>query len=133
MVFLEIFLRQNLIQIYTKMHHFKKFSRWGMPPNPPTTAHVCHAQHVAISKHVKKILPPPPAKILATPLMSHWRVLCLLAYDNCRCSIQPKISLIKILPGPGFELRSKAGESSVLTANRIAVNNYNHTNMLTLI
>ena len=46
-------------------------------------------------------------------LISHWRALCLLAYDNWRCSIEPQIFT---LPEPGFELRSTAGESSVLNA-----------------
>ena len=49
-------------------------------------------------------------------LISHWRELCLLAHDNRRCSIQPRFSLIKILPEPGFDLGSTAGESRVLTA-----------------
>ena len=50
-------------------------------------------------------------------LACHWRALCLLAYDNWRCSIQPEIfSLIQnVEPEPGFELGSTAGESSTLT------------------
>ena len=49
-------------------------------------------------------------------LISHWRALCLLAYDNWRCSIQPEIFTHQSLPEPGFELLSTAGQSSVLTA-----------------
>ena len=50
-------------------------------------------------------------------LPCHWRALCLLAYDNWRCSIQPEnFSLIKSAePEPGFDLGSTAGESSTLT------------------
>ena len=38
MVIFAIFETQNLIQIYTKLHHLKKNSRGGMPPNPPSKA-----------------------------------------------------------------------------------------------
>ena len=36
MVIFEIFYRQNLIQLYTKMYHLKKISLVNMPPNPPS-------------------------------------------------------------------------------------------------
>ena len=55
-------------------------------------------------------------------LISHWNALCLLAHDNRRCSITVyslRFSLIKILPEPGFDLGSTAGESSVLKTARL--------------
>ena len=40
--------------------------------------------------------------------ISHWRALCLLAFDNWRCSIQPEIFTRHGLPELGFKLRSTA-------------------------
>ena len=65
-----LFKVQNLIQIYTKTHHFKKNSRWSMPPNPPNKAHgkgfamrSMSLRNMHIPKYEKKsFLAPPPAK-----------------------------------------------------------------------
>ena len=69
MVLFEIFLGQNLIQMYTKTHQIaqlKKMSRGSMPPNPTSKFVTCKFPNVK-----KKILPPPlpnpgdsPAKTL---------------------------------------------------------------------
>ena len=37
MIIFEIF-KDKLIQIYTKLHHFKKITWGSMPPNPPSFA-----------------------------------------------------------------------------------------------
>ena len=39
-----------LIIVLTKLHHFKKFSRGSMPPNPLANAWLRHALHGA-SRH----------------------------------------------------------------------------------
>ena len=46
------------------MHHFKKISRGGMPPNPPSIAHgeamrSISLRNMQISKSEKKFLGPP--------------------------------------------------------------------------
>ena len=51
----------------TKLHHFKKFSRGSMPPNPPSNAHgfamrSMSLRDMQIPKSGKKILGPPPYK-----------------------------------------------------------------------
>ena len=69
---------QNLIKIYTKrtkLHHLKKISRWGMPPNSPSKAHgfAMHSmslRDMQIFKSEKKIVAPPPCQVLETPLQS---------------------------------------------------------------
>ena len=58
----------------TKLHHFKKFSRGSMPPNPPNkrVALPRAAWRFAPCKYPhfsRKILNPPRNKILDTPLM----------------------------------------------------------------
>ena len=61
MVIFKIFKIQNLIKIYTKLHHFKKISR-GHAPEPP------YQSDMQISKSEKKILgPPPPSKSWERP------------------------------------------------------------------
>ena len=65
-IFLKNFMSKfdpNIHQKCTKLHHFKKFSRRGMPPSPPSKAR----SDMQISKSQKKILGP-PSQILATPL-----------------------------------------------------------------
>ena len=42
----------------TKLHRFKKFSRGGMPPNPPSNAH-CRFATCKFPNLKKKILGPP--------------------------------------------------------------------------
>ena len=75
MVFLK-FLKDKIWSKYmpkhTKLHHFKKFSLGGMPPNPPSKAHgfamrIMSLRDMQISKSEKKILGP-PCQILGTPL-----------------------------------------------------------------
>ena len=49
----------------TKLHRFKKFSRGGMPPNPPSNAHgfamrSMSLRDMQIPKSEKKISWPPP-------------------------------------------------------------------------
>ena len=51
MVIFEIFKRQNLIKIYTKTHHLKKFSRGSIPPNPPGKARDTYFSPI-LSPHV---------------------------------------------------------------------------------
>ena len=67
-----IFLKKNKYKIRskytlkrTKLHHFKKFSRGSMPPNPPSNAHgfaTCKFSNLK-----KKILGPPPPKSWGRP------------------------------------------------------------------
>ena len=77
MVIIEIF-KDKIWSKYTpkrtKLHHFKKFSRGSMPPNPPSKAHgfamrSMSLRDMQISKSEKKILAPPPAKSWRRPCM----------------------------------------------------------------
>ena len=63
----------------TKLHRFKKFSRGGMPPNPPSNAHgfamrSMSLRDMQIPKSEKKILGPPPPKSWGRPCVHIWKV-----------------------------------------------------------
>ena len=82
LIFLQLFFLQNFSKIFSKTHHFKKFSRRSMPPNPPSkrVASPCKYPHF-----YKKILNPPPPprnKILDTPLLVSYLVNILYHRDN---------------------------------------------------
>ena len=56
----------------TKLHRLKKFSRGGMPPNPPSSAHGFAMRRMSlrdmqIPKSEKNFLPPPPPKSWGRP------------------------------------------------------------------
>ena len=48
----------------TKLHRLKKFSRGGMPPNPPSNAHEATCKFPNLKK---KFLGPPPPKSWGRP------------------------------------------------------------------
>ena len=86
MVIFEIFWRQNLIKIYTKTHHFKKFSRGGMPPNPPSKAHGFAMKFPNLKK---KILGPPLPNPGDAP--GHYKILWISLFFISLITCKPHL------------------------------------------
>ena len=66
------FFEKNYTLKRTKLQCFKKFSRGGMPPNPPNNAHgfamrSMSLRDMQIPKSEKKISCPPPPKSWGRP------------------------------------------------------------------
>ena len=86
MKFFEAKIRSKYTPKRTKLHHLKKISRGGMPPNPPSKVHgfamrSMSLRDMQISKSGKKFLGPPPAK--------SWGRACAYAGEFrgiCSCS-----------------------------------------------
>ena len=65
----------------TKLHHFFKFSRGSMPPNPPSTCSFLHITPCKCPHFSRKILNPPTRNdILDTPL--NLVLYCCMACNN---------------------------------------------------